>query len=719
MGRLAPLRERYRRLRLQTRFALHIILLVAVIFAILLPSVLLIQESAILGTARDNGLRLVTIFAFSSVPALVADDFLGLRQVVNSLGQEADVRYAMILDLEGRVLIHTLVRETGKRYQDPVTRRVLAGTAPVFQEVRTPQGEVLYDFATPVLILNQRRAVARIGISIADEMRLIRRTRNTILSLGVMTLISGLIYAHLQTRRLTRPIQALARGAQAVALGELGHRITLDRQDEVGHLAEAFNRMAESLQARFEVDRELSSTLNLQTVLAALVRHAQRLCEADLAFLAYREREALQAAVAACSGAVGSEIHDWIIPVGVGHAGWVLQNGRIHAPSPSAPGAGSQETRILAEEGLVALILVPINLQQTCVGVLGIGQRHAGGFGEGTVETLQRLADQAAVALANALAYREIELLNLSLEAKVAERTRDLSEANTALETSHEKLKVLDRLKSEFVSNVSHELRTPLTAIRMAVDNLLDGVTGEVTPTLQRYLTRIRTNTDRLVRLITDLLDLSRIEAGRVELHPTALSVGDLLQEVAEGMRPMAAQKGVELAVLPPATPSLAFADRDKVQQVLINLVENAVKFTPSGGRIGISARTLVVDAEHSEGTRTPKGYSELAARAGQAEFLGGDRAWIEFNVEDTGQGIPPEELDAIFDKFHQVRRDGERKTQGTGLGLAIAKSLIELHGGRIRVESEMGRGSRFVFTLPGIEAQPRIELPGEAGRRS
>ena len=334
MSRFAPLRERYRQLRLQTRFALHIILLVAVIFAILIPAVLMIQESAILGTARDNGLRLVTIFAFSSVPALVADDFLGLRQVVNSLGQETDIRYAMILDLEGRVLTHTSVRETGARYQDPITRRVLATTAPLFQEVHTPKGEILYDFATPVFILNQRRAIARIGVSIADEVRLIRRTRNAILSLGVLTLISGLLYAHFQTRRLTRPIQALARGAQAVALGELDHRITLDREDEVGHLAEAFNRMAESLRARFEVDRELSSTLNLQAVLATLVRHAQRLCEADLSFLAYRERDASQAALAACSGAAGSEIHDWIIPVGAGHAGWVLQSGRILPPRP-------------------------------------------------------------------------------------------------------------------------------------------------------------------------------------------------------------------------------------------------------------------------------------------------------------------------------------------------------------------------------------------------
>jgi len=341
------------------------------------------------------------------------------------------------------------------------------------------------------------------------------------------------------------------------------------------------------------------------------------------------------------------------------------------------PDASSDEARIHTEERLVTLIQVPITLQRTCIGVLGIARRVESRFDEGAIQTLARLADQAAVALANALAYREVELLNLSLEAKVAERTWELSEANVALEVSHEKLKALDRLKSEFVSNVSHELRTPLTAIRMAVDNLFDGVTGELSPILERYLSRIKNNTDRLVRLITDLLDLSRIEAGRIELHPTAVPAAEIMYDVAESLRLMASQKGVELAVVPPASAVMAFADRDKLQQILINLVENALKFTPSGGRVTVSTR---------QESPTP------------------EPGFLEFTVEDTGQGIPPQELTAIFDKFHQVHRDGQKKIQGTGLGLAIAKSLIELHGGQIRVESEVGRASRFLFTLPAAD---------------
>src|SRR5574342_278745 len=154
MGRVDAFREWYRRIPLQTRFALHIILLVAVLFAILIPAVLVIQESAILGMTRDNGLSLVTTFAFSSVQALVADDYLGLRQMVNSLTRDESTRYAMILDLDGRVLIHNRAKETGMVFHDPLTRRALEASSPLVQETRGRNAHIVYDFTAPVLVLN-------------------------------------------------------------------------------------------------------------------------------------------------------------------------------------------------------------------------------------------------------------------------------------------------------------------------------------------------------------------------------------------------------------------------------------------------------------------------------------------------------------------------------------------------------------------------------------
>jgi PAS domain S-box-containing protein len=232
------------------------------------------------------------------------------------------------------------------------------------------------------------------------------------------------------------------------------------------------------------------------------------------------------------------------------------------------------------------------------------------------------------------------------------------------------RLKELDRLKSDFVSNVSHELRTPLTAIKGSVDNMLDGITGPMNEKQTRYLARIKSNADRLTRLINDLLDLSRIEAGKIDLKPANLALVGLAQEIAENIRPVAAEKLIRLEVAASDTGATAWADRDKIIQVLMNLIGNAVKFTPERGKVTV--------AVHKNGD-----------------------GWAQISVADTGPGILPEEARRIFDRFYQIAQVGKQKAKGTGLGLAICKTLVEMHGGRIWMESEVGRGSTFFFTLP------------------
>lgn len=236
------------------------------------------------------------------------------------------------------------------------------------------------------------------------------------------------------------------------------------------------------------------------------------------------------------------------------------------------------------------------------------------------------------------------------------------------------RLRDLDKMKSDFVSNVSHELRTPLTAIKGSADNMLDGITGPLNEKQIRYLTRMKSNADRLTRLINNILDLSRIEAGKIDLKPALLSLVSLAQEVTESIRPVASEKLISLEVVSPDAGASAWADRDKVVQVLTNLVGNAVKFTPPHGQIRVSIQK-------------------------------NGAGWTEISVADTGPGIPQEEAEKIFDKFYQVAQAGKHKSGGTGLGLAISKVLVDMHGGKIWVSSEPGRGSIFSFTLP--EEQP------------
>jgi PAS domain S-box-containing protein len=235
------------------------------------------------------------------------------------------------------------------------------------------------------------------------------------------------------------------------------------------------------------------------------------------------------------------------------------------------------------------------------------------------------------------------------------------------------RLQELDQMKSDFVSNVSHELRTPLTSIKGSVDNMLDGLTGGLNEKQVRYLSRIKSNTDRLARLINDLLDLSRIESGRIEVRPTKLPLAALAGEVAEYLKPLAAEKQIQIEV-PASDPSMtAWADRDKVTQVLLNLVGNAVKFT-----VPESTVTIAIERDGSE--------------------------WVQVSVADAGPGIRSEERNRIFAKFYQIARVDKQRPKGSGLGLAICKALVEMHGGKIWVESEIGKGSKFLFTLPATQ---------------
>jgi PAS domain S-box-containing protein len=242
-----------------------------------------------------------------------------------------------------------------------------------------------------------------------------------------------------------------------------------------------------------------------------------------------------------------------------------------------------------------------------------------------------------------------------------------------------ERLKELDKLKSDFVSNVSHELRTPLTAIKGSVDNMLDGLTGALNEKQSRYLTRIKSNADRLARLINDLLDLSKLESG-IKLKRTNLSLSTLAREVIETLGPVAAEKLINFQFECADNSLTAWADPDRIAEVLTNLLGNAIKFTPMQGKVTVSV------------------------------MRNGD-GWVKVSIADTGPGIPSDEAKRIFDKFYQVSQPERQKAMGTGLGLSIAKTLVELHGGQIWLESETGRGSTFSFTIPPEQPQ-KFDFP-------
>ena len=283
---------------------------------------------------------------------------------------------------------------------------------------------------------------------------------------------------------------------------------------------------------------------------------------------------------------------------------------------------------------------------------------------------LATVANHIAMALDNANAYAEIEQLNVGLEVKVQERTTELQTVNRELETANERLKELDRLKSQFLSHCSHELRTPLTSIKGFAENMLRGTLGTLSERQLLYLNRINANADRLTRMIADLLDLSRIESGTVRMVWTQVALPELVHEIIEQLQFMAQKKEQHLTVICHNDQLTMVGDQDRLQQIVTNLAHNALKFTPEEGTVSLGV------------------FSESPSS-------------IVLEVSDTGPGIPAESLSNLFDPFFQAHNDHEVGVKGLGLGLAIVKNLVSLHGGTIEVKSTLGEGTTFRVTLP------------------
>ena len=272
----------------------------------------------------------------------------------------------------------------------------------------------------------------------------------------------------------------------------------------------------------------------------------------------------------------------------------------------------------------------------------------------------------------------EVKKYQKHLERMVAERTEalnraneELLEINVSLKEANEKLLELDKLKSNFLGIATHELKTPLSVVEGYLDSLVDGFAGELTGQQQGVIHETLLSCRRMGALISDMLDLTKIEAGKMPIERENQAVIKVVERVVGQMIPLIQKKKLSLDIDEQNMNAVAFFDEDRIIQVLVNLIGNAVKFTPEGGTISVSAETLKEEESLS----------------------------VSISVKDTGIGISGEDLSHIFEEFAQVGAPG--KEEGTGLGLAICERIVEAHGGRIWADSELGKGSRFTFTIP------------------
>jgi GAF domain-containing protein len=423
--------------------------------------------------------------------------------------------------------------------------------------------------------------------------------------------------------------------------------------NELRTRTDELTRSVAQLTALGEVSRAVSATLDLDTVLDTIVTRANQLAgtggctiyEYDAAAEEFRLR-ASRYADPEEAATLDPIAYATPIPKGQGLAGRaaVLREA-VHIPDIAVTGAYESPVRApLLRAGYRALLGVPLLREEQVIGILAVLRKTPGDFAPEIVRLLTTFATQSALAIQNARLFREI-----------ADKSRLLEAAS--------------RHKSEFLANMSHELRTPLNAILGFSEVLAERMFGEVNEKQAEYLQDILSSGRHLLSLINDILDLSKVEAGRLELELERFHLPTALDNALTLVRERAARHGITLTQTVDEGLGDIVADERKVKQILLNLLSNAVKFTPEGGRVTVTATA-------ADGV-------------------------VTIAVSDTGIGIAPEDQAAIFEEFRQVGREDARKQEGTGLGLTLAKKFVELHGGRIWVESQVGQGSTFSFTLP------------------
>jgi signal transduction histidine kinase len=407
-------------------------------------------------------------------------------------------------------------------------------------------------------------------------------------------------------------------------------------------------RSVEELRALGEVGQAVSSTLDLETVLTRIVSHAVQLSGTDGGAI-YEYDEYAEEFLLRATDRMEEELTNALRTnpprLGDGVVGRAA-SGRepIQIPDISEANAYPPRMReLLARFGFRASLAIPLLREDRIIGALVVRRKSTGEFHPEVIELLKTFATQSALAIHNARLFREIE-----------DKGRQIEGAN--------------RHKSEFLANMSHELRTPLNAIIGFSEVLLDPSLKVTEEDRAQFLTDVLSSGKHLLGLINEILDLAKIEAGKMELQIDPALLSDVLESVQNTMRSLAVKKGINLHVESGELPEPFPMDGARIKQVLLNLVGNAVKFTPEGGRVWVRA-----DSEDGA---------------------------VRVEVGDTGPGIALEDHERIFLEFQQAASEAG-KPQGTGLGLALARKFVEMHGGKIWLESEVGKGSRFFFTIP------------------
>ncbi len=708
---------------------------------------------------KEKSLALTKTFAFNSAHALLFNDYALLEHFVGAVGKEKDVHQVYVLSGNGKVISSTAHKFEGKVLEDPISQKAMQATEPIVQDLQE-EGENFYDVAVPVEIGGAKWGTVRITFSLGSLHEGIAEMRRVIIWRTIFMCTLGVFLTIFLTRTIIKPLSMLRAASRRIAAGDLSQRVNISTSDEIGELASTFNQMADSLQQSvFNLQRRVSelwtlynmtltvsATQDEEEIFKELLDRAMEALGTDSGTFMVLDGETAHLGLVLSRGLIKETVEGMRLVLGEGIAGKVAAEAKMLAVLD----AEKEYSRESYGGQVKSILSVPLIARGKVVGVLNLHTSKIHEFSEDDKRVISLMTERASAAVEKVLLLKhlaeeksriesilhsmadgviaidadgrivllnpsaikilgifrkdilgrpvikviekpqitdlilrtlnerqelveEVELLGpkqkiiLQIQTGIVKGEEDKILGVVTIVRDVTEVRRLSQAKSDFVSMVSHELRTPLASIKAHIDTLIRGDAHLRGETQLEFLSVIQTETERLTKMITDLLDVSRIEAGRFEVELKPVDIKNLIEITVKNTPKLRSETHRFKFGFPHKLP-LILGDAHKIEQVILNLTENAIKYSPDGGTITISGKD------------------------------NGDKVLI--TVADEGVGIPSEHLPGLFEKFYRINIVGE-DDGGTGLGLFVTKTIIEAHGGTIWVESEVGKGSRFSFTLP------------------